>query len=106
MLDEGGDASMAMSRERRAEQEAKGAVVTTVAGFLGLDTIDEQVVELKVRVAREVRRRSEAAGMSRAALAARLGVSQPRIPKVERPLRIRSYFVSTDDINEDAGVFA
>ncbi len=74
---------MAMSRERRAELEAKGAVVTTVSEFLGLDAIDEQVVELRTRVAREVRRRREAAGLSQAALAARLGVSQPRIPGIE-----------------------
>jgi hypothetical protein len=47
---------MAMSAERRAELEAKGAIITTVAEFLGLDAVNEQVVELRTRVAREVRR--------------------------------------------------
>ena len=74
---------MGMSQESRAELEAKGAVVTTVAEFLDLDPIDEQVVELRVRVARAVRRRREAAEMSQKALAERMGVSQPRIPGIE-----------------------
>jgi ribosome-binding protein aMBF1 (putative translation factor) len=74
---------MGMSEERKAELESKGVIFTTVEEFLGLDEADAQVVEMRVRIAREVRRRREAAGLSQKALAERMGVSQPRIPAIE-----------------------
>jgi ribosome-binding protein aMBF1 (putative translation factor) len=74
---------MALSEERRAELDRKGAPVTNVQELLGLDDVDMQIVEFKVQLAREVRRRREAKGLTQAALAERMEVSQPRIPGVE-----------------------
>lgn len=72
-----------MDEATRAEYLRKGAVETTVQEFLGLDDAEMRVVELRVRIGREVRRRREQSGLSQAALAGRIGVSQPRIPAIE-----------------------
>src|SRR4051812_23246259 len=56
----------------------------TVEEFLGLDAVDAQVVEFRLGVAREARRLREAARVSQRRLAGRLGVSQPRLPAIER----------------------
>ncbi len=53
-----------MDEAKRSKLKAKGWVETTVDELFGLDEIDRQVVELRVRLAREVRRRREAAGLS------------------------------------------
>ena len=72
-----------MDEKRRAELKAKGWVETTVEELFGLDEVDMQVVELRVRLAREVRRRREAAGLTQEKLAELIGSSQSRIAKVE-----------------------
>jgi hypothetical protein len=66
---------MALSKEQRAELVRKGAVETTVQDFLDLDEADRKIVEFRVRLAREVRRRRLAARISRKALAGRMKVS-------------------------------
>jgi DNA-binding XRE family transcriptional regulator len=73
---------MCLSAEERAEYERKGAVLTTVQEWLGLDDAEMQVVEFRVAMAKEMRRR-RAARLSRKALAERLGVSQPSIADIE-----------------------
>ena len=72
-----------MDEARRAELLRKGAVETTVQEFLGLDDADMQIVELRVELAKEVRRRREAGGLTQRELAGRMDVSQPRIPSIE-----------------------
>jgi ribosome-binding protein aMBF1 (putative translation factor) len=72
-----------MDEKRRAELKAKGWVETTVEELFGLDEVDMQVVELRVRLAREVRRRREESGMSQGALARRIETSQPRMARIE-----------------------
>ena len=72
-----------MDDAERARLKAKGWVETTVDELFGLDEIDRQVVELRVRVAREVRRLREASGLSQEELAARIESSQPRVAKIE-----------------------
>jgi hypothetical protein len=74
---------MALSEERRAELKRKGARVTNVQELLGLDNVDMQIVDFKVQLAREVRRRREAEGLTQAALAERMEVAQLRIPGIE-----------------------
>ena len=78
-----GDGEIGISAERRAEPERKGARETTVQELFDLDDADMQVVELRVRLAKEVRRRREAANLSQKGLAERMHVSQPRIPAIE-----------------------
>lgn len=75
---------MALSEERRAELERKGAREMDVREWLGLSDAQMQVVELRVRLSKEVRRRRKAAKMTQGELATRIGVSQPRIPEIER----------------------
>ncbi len=48
-----------MDEAKRARLKAKGWVETTVDELFGLDEVDRQVVEIRVRVAREVRRRRD-----------------------------------------------
>src|SRR5947208_2847653 len=67
-----------MDEKRRAELKAKGWVETTVEELFGLGEADMHVVELRVRLAREVRRRREEAGMSRG-----IETSQPRMARIE-----------------------
>src|SRR4051812_45841734 len=74
---------MAISKEQRAELVRKEAVETTVEDFLDLDEADMKIVEFRVRLAREVRRRRLAARISQKTLAGRMKVSQPRIPEIE-----------------------
>ena len=64
---------MGLSVERRAELERKGARETNVQELFGLDDADMQVIELRIRIAREVKRRRLAAKMSQKTLADRAG---------------------------------
>ena len=74
---------MAVSEERRAKLRAAGFVETTLKELLQLDDLDMQVIEMRLRIGREVKRRREAAKWSQAVLAERMGVSRTRIPAIE-----------------------
>jgi DNA-binding XRE family transcriptional regulator len=74
---------MALSEERRAELARKGAVEVNVQEWLGLSDVEAQVIELRVRLAKEVRRHREANGLTQVALAKRVGTKQPRLVKIE-----------------------
>ena len=75
---------MALSERRRAVLERKGASEVDVQKWLGLSDAEMKVVELRVRLSREVRHRRMAAKMTQEELATRIGVSQPRIPEIEK----------------------
>lgn len=62
---------------------AAGWEVGSAARFLGLTKEDRAFVELKVALARELRRRREAKEMTQAQLAKRVGSSQPRVAFME-----------------------
>ena len=89
-----------MDAERRARMEARGyMVMDDAADWLGLDEVDRQVVEFRVRVGREVRRRRAEAELTQAELAKSIGSSQSRVAKVEATadgvgvdLLLRSFF--------------
>jgi DNA-binding XRE family transcriptional regulator len=72
-----------MDESRRAEIERKGGTVATIDEWLNLDHVDREVIELRVRVAREIRRRRAELGLTQAEFAARIGCSQPRVAKIE-----------------------
>lgn len=61
----------------------KDFVEVDVADWLGLDEADRKVMELRVAVVKEIRRRREADGISQATLAKRAATSQPNIAKIE-----------------------
>jgi ribosome-binding protein aMBF1 (putative translation factor) len=102
-----------MDEAKRARLKAKGWVETTVDELFGLDEIDRQVVELRVRLAREVRRRREAAGLSQGGLAARIESSQPRVARIEGgqagvslDLLVSAFFATGGSLDDLAGVVA
>jgi DNA-binding XRE family transcriptional regulator len=72
-----------MDEARRAALKARGWVETDVSEVFGLDEVDRQVVEFRVRLAREMKRRRLESKLTEAELAERIGVDQPRIPAIE-----------------------
>jgi DNA-binding XRE family transcriptional regulator len=74
---------MALSEARRAEMARKGAVELTVQEWLGLSDAEMIVIEIHVRLSREVKRAREAAGLTQKDLAERMKVAQPRVAKIE-----------------------
>ncbi len=102
-----------MDEAKRARLKAKGWVETTVDQLFGLDEVDRQVVELRVRLAREVRRRRELAGLSQSGLAARIESSQPRVAKIEGgqagvslDLLVSAFFATGGSLDDLASVVA
>lgn len=57
--------------------------MSTTAEFLGLTREEEELVELRVSLARELRRRREAARLTQVECAQRLNSSQSRVAKME-----------------------
>lgn len=101
-----------MDARRRAELEAKGyAVVDDAADWLGLDEVERKVVDLRVRLGREVRRRREAAGLTQAALSEIIRSSQSRVAKLEGhadgvglDLLMRAYFATGGSLEDLAAL--
>ena len=97
-----------MDAEERAKMEAMGyAVVDDAADWLELTEVERQIVELRVRLGREVRRRRTEAGLSQAQLALKIGSSQSRVAKVEGTapgvaidLMIRAFFATGGTVDE------
>ncbi len=55
----------------------------TVAEWLGMDATEEAIMQLGVRVATAIRRRREAAGLTQAEFAEKIGRSQSAVTKAE-----------------------
>ncbi len=97
-----------MDAEERAKMEAMGyAVVDDAADWLELTDFERQIVELRVRLGREVRRRRTEAGLSQAQLALKIGSSQSRVAKVEGmragvaiDLMVRAFFATGGTVDE------
>ena len=102
-----------MDAEKRARLAAKGHVVyDDAADSLGLTPAEREMVEFRVRMAREVRRLREAAGMTQEALALAMGSSQSRVAKLENvgatgsagtDLLLRAYFAIGGKVADLAG---
>jgi DNA-binding XRE family transcriptional regulator len=73
----------AMDKGTRKALEAAGWWVGDTKEFLGLTDEEERLVELRVKIAKELRRLREAQHMTQGQLAARVGSSQSRIAKAE-----------------------
>jgi ribosome-binding protein aMBF1 (putative translation factor) len=97
-----------MDAEERAKMDAMGyAVVDDAADWLELTEVERQIVDLRVRLGREVRRRRTEAGLSQAQLAVKIGSSQSRVAKVEGmapgvaiDLMIRAFFATGGTVDE------
>ncbi len=72
-----------MEAWKKEALEANGYKVGDAGDFVGLTEEERILVELRVAVARAVRRRREASKMTQEQLAERLGSNQPRVAKIE-----------------------
>jgi hypothetical protein len=101
-----------MDAKERAKMEAMGyAIVDDAADWLGLDETERRVVDFRVRLGREVRRRREAAGMTQTQLAGVIGSSQSRVAKAESTvdgvgidLLMRAFFATGGEIADLAAI--
>jgi predicted XRE-type DNA-binding protein len=72
-----------MNTLKKARLQREGWAVGDAAGFLNLNPLEAQFVELKLALAAGVRQLREQHGMTQAALAEQLGSSQSRVAKME-----------------------
>ena len=72
-----------MDSKKRAQLEANGWVVTSVEEFLGLTPEEVAYIDLKLRLARDLKRRRVEKQFTQTALADLIGSSQSRVAKME-----------------------
>lgn len=96
-----------MRKDKRGRLERAGWKVGDAKDFLGLTDAEMAIIDLRVSLAAELRRRRLARKLSQAALAKRIGSSQSRVAKMEAgdpsvslDLLIRSLLTS-GSTNED-----
>jgi predicted XRE-type DNA-binding protein len=76
-----------MNKAKREALEAAGFRVGDYGDFLGLTDAERELVELRVRLGREIRQRRERAKLTQKGLAVMLGTTQPRVAKIEAGTR-------------------
>jgi predicted XRE-type DNA-binding protein len=74
---------LAMTTEKKRKLEKKGWRIGSVGDFLELSPEENAYVELKVRLARELRQRRRKLGISQVEVAKKLQSSQSRVAKME-----------------------
>lgn len=72
-----------MRKTKQTRLERAGWKVGTVREFLALSDDEAQFVELKLALAKALRRKREREGLSQTALAKRIESSQSRVAKIE-----------------------
>lgn len=72
-----------MKHEKKAALKAKAYRVGDIDDFLGVSPEEIRMIEMRVLLARLVKRQREAQNMSREDLAARIHSSQPRVARIE-----------------------
>ena len=72
-----------MRKEKKAKLENAGWKVADAKEFLGLNDADNAVVEIRVSLAKELKRCRQARNLSQTALAKGIGSSQSRVAKME-----------------------
>lgn len=102
-----------MKKQKRERVERAGWKVGDAKEFLGLTDADMVVIDLRVSLASELRRRRRARKLTQAALAKRIGSSQSRVAKMESghpsvslDLLIRSLLTSGSTNEDIAAVIA
>ena len=97
-----------MDARERAKIEAMGyGIVDDAADWLELTQIERHIVDVRVRLGREIRRRRAEAGLSQAQLAEKIGSSQSRVAKAEGTapgvaidLMMRVFFATGGTVDE------
>ena len=77
------DGTMGVEKRATSKKVRERFIEVDVADWLDLDESDRKVVELRVALVKEIRHRRDAAGISQATLAKRIGTAQPNIAKIE-----------------------
>lgn len=72
-----------MTTEKKRKLEKKGWRIGSVGDFLELSPEENAYIELKVRLARELRQRRQKLGISQVEVAKKLQSSQSRVAKME-----------------------
>jgi DNA-binding XRE family transcriptional regulator len=72
-----------MNKAKREALEAAGFKVGDFGDFLELTDAERQIIELRVRLARQIREGREKAGMTQEALATEIASTQPRVARIE-----------------------
>lgn len=72
-----------MDRSKKARLEKKGWKIGTVESFLGLTPEESAYIEIKLRLASELKKVRLQKGLSQTALASKVGSSQSRVAKME-----------------------
>lgn len=72
-----------MKKARQKELEAAGWKVGSVAEFLGLDAVEQALVELRLSFGKSLRERRTRSGLTQTQVAHRIGSSQSRVAKME-----------------------
>jgi transcriptional regulator with XRE-family HTH domain len=72
-----------MDPERKAKLEARGYWVGDAEDFLGLTPHEREMVDLRLRLSREIRESRERRGISQAAFARAMKTSQARVSRIE-----------------------
>lgn len=73
-----------MDEARRKKLEANGFKVATVAEFLGLTPEESALIEMRVALSAQIRKKRTAAKMTQVELGERVKVRQPRVAQIER----------------------
>ncbi len=73
----------AMTSDQKKRLQAKGWKVGTVEEFLGLSNEESAYIELKIKLAADLRQRRQQKGLFQLDLAAKLKSSQSRVAKME-----------------------
>jgi len=76
-----------MNKAQRERFQRAGWKVGTVGELLELTPVEEDLIETKLRLGGLVRALRERSHLSQAALAKRIGSSQPRVAKIEATTR-------------------
>lgn len=72
-----------MDTAKRQRLEEKGFRVSTVADFLGLTPAQSELIETRLSLTYALRKQRQGSGLSQTELAAKMGVSQSRVAKME-----------------------
>jgi predicted XRE-type DNA-binding protein len=72
-----------MTKSKRDKNDGGGFVRTTVGEWLDLTAAQVEMIEVRVALAKKLRRMREGRQMTQADLAKSLGTSQPRVSKME-----------------------
>lgn len=102
-----------MDERKRAALEADGFKVGDTQDFLGLTDAEMELIDMRIALAKQLRKKRQARKVSQAAFAARIGSSQSRVAKMEKAdpsvsfdLLVRSLVMAGSTRGEIAGAIA